>query len=34
LLQLIHGAKWNKIEILTIASRNQTMPGGEGLIVT
>jgi hypothetical protein len=33
LLQLIRDAKRHKIDILTVAPRNQTMMGGEGLIV-
>ncbi len=33
LLQLIRDAKRHKIDILTVAPRNQAMMGGEGLIV-
>ncbi len=34
LIQLFRDAKRHKIDILTVAPRNQSMMGGEGLIVT
>jgi hypothetical protein len=34
LLQLIRDAKRHRIDILTVSPRNQSMMGGEGVIVT